>query len=48
MYAMPQKSKKNKGKEEEVEAGREEDKAVFHSFPDKKTGEVSVEGLRKP
>ena len=44
LYAMPQKPKKNKGKEEE-------EKAALHSVPDKKrqkfktAGEVSVKSI---
>ena len=42
MYAMPQKSKKNNGKEETLT----EEKAALYSVPDKKrqkrSGEVSV------
>jgi hypothetical protein len=55
LYTVPQKPKKNKGKEKKENAGQEdlteEEKAALHSVPDKKrqkfktAGEVSVKSL---
>ena len=55
LYTVPQKPKKNKGKEEKEKAGQEdlteEEKAALHYVPDKKrqkfktAGEVSVKSL---
>ena len=55
LYTIPQKPKKNKGKEKKEKAGQEdlteEEKAALYSVPDKKrqkfktAGEVSVKSL---
>ena len=57
LYAMPRKSKKNKGKEKEEKEGQieltKEERAALYSVPDKKrqkfkSGEVSVEVCKHP
>ena len=49
LYTVPQKPKKNKGKEEKEKAGQEdlteEEKAAMYSVPDKKTQKAKSQGV---